>query len=46
MPSLVYALEGTPDSTLDRAGRWLVEASFEAWGGSSGVNDSIVGALD
>jgi hypothetical protein len=46
LPSVVYALEGTPDSVLDRAGRWHMKLVAEAWGGSPGLNDAIVGAMD
>jgi hypothetical protein len=46
VPSVVYTLEGTPDSVLDRAGRWHMKLIAEAWGGSPGVNDAIVGAMD
>ncbi|MHC4506520.1 MAG: tail completion protein gp17, partial [Planctomycetota bacterium] len=46
LPCVVYTLSGVPDGELDRAGRWVVTLELEAWGGSAGVNDSVVGALD
>ena len=46
LPCVVYTLSGVPDGELDRAGRWLVALALDAWGGSAGVNDSMVSALD
>lgn len=45
-PCVVHTLEGSPDAMLDRAGRWRMELTLEAWGGSPGVNDGVVEAAD
>jgi len=46
LPCVVYTLSAVPDGELDRAGRWLVTLALDAWGGSAGVNDSVVSVLD